>query len=157
MTRLNPIIGVKQCDPRFGGCSLVKPIEEFYFTGPGKKWRKAICRDCDNARPRPVTVTKIIRNRARHRAAQRLVEMFPVEFTALMEQELISAAKEHAILQAIGAEEAHYDVPVRLKPGRRREGQEPEHRIDTAKCRRCHITHDRGHRCPNCGHTEEEA
>ena len=136
-------------------CEKKKPLEEFYFSGPGRKWRKGICRDCDNSRPRAMTITKAIRNRARHRAAERLIKAYPMEFTRLFEDEIVKTAHEQAVLQAIGAEESPGTV-VRLRPGKRRPGQEVEHRIDTATCRRCHITHDRGHVCPNCGHTEEE-
>ena len=155
--RLDPKLLV--CVKEAGGCGQQKPVTEFYEHGNGKggkKWRRRICRDCENSRQRKPTPARAIRNRARHRAFQRLSVMFAVDFERLYTEELEKAQHEHEVLQAIGALTVPEGEPVRLKPGPRRAGQDTTARIDTATCRRCHITHDRGHVCPNCGHTEEE-
>ena len=148
------------CEAEKGGCGQIKPATEFYEhsngKGGGKTWRRRICRDCENKRQRKATPARTIRNRARHRALQRLAAHHPRLFDQLYNEELGKAEQEHAILQAIGA----YTVPegesVRLRPGPKREGQQVIERIDVARCQRCHTNHDRGHTCPNCGSTEEE-
>lgn len=152
--------GKRRCDP-VTGCGQVKAEDEFYAHGNGKaggqKWTRAICKDCDNGRPRKATPSRAIRNRARHRAMQRLAGHHPRQFDVLFQQEVEKAQREYEILQAIGAHTVPEGEPVRLRPGPKRAGQEAEHRIDVARCTVCHTNHDRGHSCPNCGHTEEEA
>lgn len=142
--------GLKRCDP-VKGCGQAKEISEFYTTGPGKT-PKGICKDCDNARHRPPTDTKILRRRAVQRATARLIERHREEHDELIEIEMALAEQEAEVLRHL---EPDNPMP-RLRPGPKRAGQTVLHRIDTAECRRCHTHHDRGHRCPNCGHTEEE-
>lgn len=140
-----------------GTCGKEKPVGEFYShdNGHGSVVSGKHCRDCENSRPRRPTVARAVRNRARHRAFQRLAEEQQERFAVLLEEETAKAQHEHDVLQAIGGLPDPTEV-VRIKPGPKREGQSVLERIDVARCRRCHTHHDRGHTCPSCGSTEEE-
>jgi len=150
---------MRHCDPKIGGCGKDKPIDEFHLTGNGrdqpKRWRRHICRDCDNSRHRPATANRAIRNRARHRAVARLAVEFAERFAELLGEETEYAEHEYHVLQAVGGY-ANPAEPVRLRPGARRADQHVTERIDVARCTRCATHHDRGHACPNCGLTQQE-
>lgn len=106
------------------------------------------------SRARTATEAKVVRRRARQRAAQLLIERYPDEFHRLVDQEVRVAWAEVAMLR-VEAEAPEGASTVLLRSGRRGPDETPLHRIDTATCRRCHTHHDRGHSCPNCGHKEE--
>lgn len=141
--------GMAQCNT----CMEMKPLAEYYVHTSGKSGvtqRAARCKDCDNGRERPVTITRLMRNRARNRAAALLIRAYPQQYERLVAEQLEAALEEaHQLGQAEGE-------AVRLKPGPKRAGQSIVDRIDVARCARCHTHHDAGHVCPVCGSEQEE-
>lgn len=139
------------------GCGHTKDLEEFYGAGENHT-PKSLCKDCDNTRARPRTSARMLRTRARNRAMARLTKLHPVEFATLVAEEQQLAEQEAELLELLAKQGNHAkpSAPVALRPGPKRAGQDITHRVDTATCRRCHTHHDRGHTCPNCGHTEKE-
>jgi hypothetical protein len=143
------------------GCGQAKPRTEFYIAHKATATRKAKlsgrCKNCEADRKQEryagqPTPGKINRNRARHRAVADLIEAHQVEFDALYEKRLCEAADEaQALAQQQAAQEHYGDQPVRLRPGRRRQGEKPADRIDVARCPHCIRHHDRGHVCAVCG------
>ena len=129
-------------------CNEAKPGREFYIhsNGHGGRNRSRQCRVCENATPRKATRARVIGRRARQRATAALLERFALEFEILLMQER----------KAVEAEYDQLGEGVVLRPGPRREGQTTIERIDVARCKSCHTNHDRGHRCPACGSTQEE-
>lgn len=92
------------------------------------------------------TPTRVIANRARHRAVALLVEAHHQEFEDLLAKEKDLAKTEFYLLQSMSEGE---DL-VRLSTGPRKLDQ-PNVRIEVGICRRCHRLHDDGHHCPHCG------
>lgn len=155
-------------------CRESKPVGEFYG-------RNTKCKDCDNARPRERSLSKIVRVRGRHRAVAELIKRHEPEFRQLLEVCTDQAAQEAEELAASAAVRsavatpgpcatasvaspepaaAASPAPLRLKPGQRRPGQTPTDRIDVGRCAECIGHHDRGHTCTNCGaapHAAQEA
>ena len=140
--------GMAQCNT----CMEMKPLAEYYVHTSGKSGvtqRAARCKDCDNSRERPVTITRLMRNRARSRAAALLVKAYPEQYARLVGEQLEAALEEAHQLSAS-------DEPVLLKSGPKRAGETVLDRIDVARCARCHSHHDAGHICPVCGSEQEE-
>lgn len=109
----------------------------------------------EERRARTASEAKVVRRRARQRAAQLIIERHREEYDRLVDQEVRVAWAEVAMFKAVAP------IPdgaktVLLRSGRRKPEEAPIHRIDTATCRRCHTSHDRGHVCPSCGSSEEE-
>lgn len=147
---------------RCARCAADKPVGEFNFRDrqTGRRW--SYCRDCDSARPRTRSRTKILTGRARNRALAELAKRHRDEFRDLLDYFLRIARDEAE--QLAGTATARQAYPnaqtVRLRPGARRAGQPIEERIDVARCGECIGYHDRGHRCPACGsqpHAHPEA
>lgn len=143
----------RYCSPALGGCGKDLPLDEFYASGNPRgmsRWRKSVCRDCENRRHRDPSVRKRMDQRARHRAAARLQEEHRERFRSLYLEELDRAYAENEEMLSLVKGVAPRE-PLKLRPGRRRPGQSLVSRIDTATCTKCHTIHDAGHACPGCG------
>lgn len=133
-------------------CELVKPADQFYLDRSAKDGRSCWCRVCDNERKRqrkyPQTAARMVRNRARQRAAQILIKMHPDEFRALYDLcEGEAAEQADALAQSPALREQFPDgIPIRLRPGRRDQGE--SERIDQAWCSDCRQYHESGHHAP---------
>lgn len=131
-------------------CDVEKPLTDYYPDSDAKDGRRSACRRCMNAAQ--ATGSKVVRNRARHRAIAELVKRHEDEFSDLLSLYLHEAAQEAQALAQTPEAAAHYSsTPVRLRPGARQPGQKPGDRIDVARCPHCVKHHDRGHVCPSCG------
>lgn len=131
-------------------------------------------------RPRVYDTARAIRQRARTRALERLRLAHPVEFRALVHEELILARAEVAKIEKAGAKvnaprsatarhqvaaprvaeqtQPTIEVPepaapaILLRRGPRGDAPvEDRIRTDVATCPACINRHDDGHRCPICG------
>ena len=141
--------GVKQCSK----CGESKPLDAFYANVNGTHGRMPYCKKCDNARPRKASALKINRIRARHRAVADLIAMHAETFETLLAIRLAEAKDEAEELAATPEAAEHYQdsEPVRLRPGKRMQGEKVGDRIDVARCSHCVKHHDRGHVCTECG------
>ena len=129
-------------------CHTRKPKSAFH--------KGLVCKQCDNSRPRNNTISKAANHRARTRAYGRLAKMFPVEFKALMAEELAKAKTEARQLGTVAVahdDEPAHEVVVQLKPGPRMVGETALDRVreDVGRCPICINRHDKGHVCPACG------
>lgn len=149
-------------------CGETKPRDQFYAASGAADGLSSHCSACNNARP--ITPTRLVRNRAMHRATAVLIDRHRAEWEEIKAQCLIEAQAEHDRLVAEAAQRGHPDAPVaRLKPGPRR-AVRPEtteaapaappvrretvvERLDVARCPHCHRYHDAGHECDHCGDT----
>lgn len=95
------------------------------------------------------TQARLIDQRARRRATQKLVEMHQDEYDLLLVRYRTEATQEAARLGT------HHAQPARLMPGRRLENQDVIERIDVARCPDCVSYHDAGHTCARCGSPAE--
>lgn len=138
---------------RCGKCGETKPLAEFYADKKASDGHRWWCKRCDNAAPKPQTLTRIIRNRARQRATAELIRAHAHEFRTLVERHRVEVAREARELGALPAAQAVYGAsePVRLRSGRRNRGEIAADRIDVARCPDCIKHHDRGHVCESCG------
>lgn len=129
-------------------CGEEKPANELHFY-PDKSARDGLgswCKTCVNERPKPLTEARIIRNRARHRAMQRLVELHKAEFEALYEDERAVALDENDRLRGDPETAARFDGQTpRLRKGRRRPGEDAEARVDEEWCAQCATFHAGDH------------
>lgn len=135
--------GEKVCNQ----CSRSRPRSEFEASKNAADGLLGTCRDC---RRRPPTLSRAIRNRARHRAYAVLIERHQAEWEQLLSAKTIEVTVElDRIRKAAGS---NGDPVPRLKPGPRRKDQSDViERIDVARCRACHTHHDAKHVCPTCG------
>ncbi len=112
------------------------------------------CKTCTNAIPKAQTRTRILRNRARHRALQMLVERHRAEFQEIYENCRAEAIEQDERLAMDPENAAKFDAQngqtVRLKPGRRKVGETPEARVNQDWCPKCSSYHAQGHQCPTC-------
>lgn len=130
-------------------CGQIKPVSDFYSRAKGKP--KPYCKDCDNTRARPASESKLLNNRARHRAVEDLIARHRDEFEDLLALHRLDVKSEAARLTKEAAElGVSGDLP-RLRPGQRKRGQTPVTRLDVGRCTTCARSHDRGHVCPKCG------
>lgn len=93
--------------------------------------------------------------RARNRATAALVKRHKAEFDLLYDEMIADVTQEMTVLRERAAErgvKAESGV-VRLRPGTRPRDEKPADRLreDVGRCPKCHVMHDAGHRCPNCG------
>lgn len=137
-------------------CKKVQPTSEFYPDNQMKDGLQSHCRTCNN--DRQPTVTKLVYNRARRRAAAYLEKKYAEEFAARIAIELEHARTEHERLTAAAAARGQSDAEVaRLKPGPKRTTEaDTVERLDVARCPSCHTHHDDVHVCPSCGDTTPE-
>lgn len=151
-------------------CGETKPRDQFYAATGAADGLASHCSACNNHRP--VTPSRLVRNRAMHRATAILIERHRAEWEAIKAQCVIEAQAEHDRLVAEAAQRGHPDASVaRLKPGPRRtvhseitEAAVPTgparresvvERLDVARCPHCHRYHDAEHACSHCGDTPE--
>lgn len=143
--------GFKRC-PK---CEQEKALNDKYWyrhRTKGGGWQ-AWCRKCMNSMPKPQTTARLSRNRARHRAAQLLIERHRAEFQEIYDNEYAEAIEEAWRLAADPAN-AHFEGSVvRLKTGPRRarsdDGQVEEvqvqDRVNQEWCPQCSMFHARDH------------
>lgn len=140
-------------------CTEEKPLTGFYERERnGRTSAQGWCKACQKAASAnatsTVTVPKLLRNRARHRAVAALVARHQADFDALYERAKAEVAAEAARIAAVPAAAEHYgDQPIRLRPGPRLPFEEIVDRIDVGRCPDCARHHDAGHACPACGAT----
>jgi hypothetical protein len=93
--------------------------------------------------------TQLVFNRARNRARALLVKAHQAEYDALLAHELEVAEAEQQRLEQL----APAPGPVKLKGGRKADGETIEQRIrtDVGTCPQCIGFHDAGHTCLSCG------
>ena len=109
---------------RCHSCEQVKPMSDFHRDASRKDGHGTRCKTCDNSRPKPQNAGRLVRTRARQRAAQLLIDAHQDEYHALYEQCLTDAAEQATRLAAATARiDATPREPVRLLPGRRRDGE----------------------------------
>lgn len=131
-------------------CGHDKPHDDFYPDREAADGRRSACRSCMNSAQ--LTESKVLRNRARHRAVADLVKRHEAEFNELLQSHMEATLTEGLALAASPDASVHYaSEPVRLKPGARQSGQKAGDRIDVARCPHCVKHHDRGHVCAKCG------
>lgn len=105
-------------------CEQVKPLTDFHRDSSRKDGHGTRCKTCDNSRAKPQNTGRIVRTRARQRAAQLLIDAHQDEFHMLYEQCLTDATEQAARLAATtSGNDAAQREPVRLRPGRRRDGE----------------------------------
>lgn len=106
--------------------------------------------------PKP-TQRRVVRNRARGRAVTALIRRHEQEWREVYAAAVAAAeAEAEEIAQTDDAREHYATEPVRLKRGRRKDGQKAGDRIDVARCPHCITHHDRGHVCRECGTAPHE-
>lgn len=136
-------------------CHLRKPRSAYYKHPQTRDKLAPHCKECERERVRNPTQKKVNRNRARHRAIADLIDFHVEEFEALYAIRIAEAEQEAEELAESPAAKKHYGSksagPIRLKPGKRQEGETAGDRIDVARCPSCIKHHDRGHVCPRCG------
>lgn len=153
--RLSPpteFTGTKQC----ARCGEAKPFTEFWADRKNADRLYGTCKDCerDSDAARPVTVSRVIYQRAYKRAQARLRDAHPDEFAALLHGELAVTAAETPPAESA---DPHHPLPL-LQPGKPRRGQGRADRVraDDPGCRACSRLHDAGHECPECGWRPDE-
>lgn len=127
-------------------CKQLKPSDEtgFYRDRRSIDRLSSWCRRCMNSVPKAQTRARIIRNRARHRASQMLIDLHAEEFGALYERCRAEAEEEDERLNADPQIAARFDGKTpRLRTGPRR--GEPETRVDETWCSSCVAYHATNH------------
>lgn len=143
------ILAMKEADKKTcSKCEQTKPLNDFYASKQVLSGLASICIACNNSRP--ITPTRMVRNRARNRAYVVLAERHAGEFEQIMTAELSRAQKEHELIQSAAAGRPDA-VTARLRPGPKRNGESVIDRLDVARCPACHTHHDADHECPSCG------
>lgn len=112
-------------------------------------------RSRDRHRHRAYDNDRAIQTRARNRATAALVKRHKAEFDLLYDEMIADVAQEMGVLRERAAErgvKAESGV-VRLRTGPRPADEKPADRLreDVGRCPKCHVMHDAGHSCPNCG------
>lgn len=128
-------------------CGESKPATSrwFYRDKNSRSGLFSWCKTCLNAIPKTQTRARVIRNRARHRAIARLVELHRDQFEALYESARADAIEEDEWLSGDPENVARFAGQTpRLKPGPRQQG-EVQPRIDDKWCATCSAYHARGH------------
>lgn len=140
-------------DKRCTKCGQIKELADFYPDRRASDGRQGWCRKCQNAsQVKKASEPRLVRNRARQRAAADLVKRHEAEFNDLYQMYWDEAMAEAKALAATPEAAQHYvSEPVRLKPGARQPGEVAGDRIDVARCPHCIKHHDRGHVCAKCG------
>lgn len=138
-------------------CGESRPLGEFHARnrGRGSGDVQADCKACQSTRGGGQTQVKVNRVRARHRAVADLIAFHEAEFETLLAIRVAEATEEAEALAATSEAKKHYGDgkggPIRLRPGKRKKGQQAGDRIDVARCPHCIRHHDRGHECGVCG------
>lgn len=137
-------------------CPKCKEVKEatrrnFYADKNSRDQLSCWCKLCIDAVPKGQTRTRVLRNRARHRAVQMLVERHREEFQEIYEECRAMAVEEDERLTMDPENAARFDgQTVRLKTGRRRIGEQPGPKVDQDWCAKCKVYHAKDHQCPTC-------
>jgi hypothetical protein len=140
-----PLAGHKRCP----NCEEEKSadLDHFYADKNARDGLGSWCKSCVNGRAKPQSRARLIRSRARHRAAQALIERYPEDFEELYQDARATAVEEDERLTADPVNHARFDAEaIRLRPGRRKPGEDPEARVDDNWCVACSAYHAADHR-----------
>ena len=128
-------------------CKTAKALAQFYGDKSSGDGKSCWCKTCIDAKPRRQTEARLVRNRARQRASQLLIELYREQFEALYARCLQEATGEAAALVADERAQQLFPegVPPRLRPGPGRESTPEVARLDTSWCETCRKYHANDH------------
>lgn len=155
INRAIAILAMKESDQKTcTKCGESKPLNAFYASKQVLSGISSMCIACNNSRP--ITPTRIVRNRARSRSYVVLAERHAAEFEQILAAQLSRAQKEHQLIQSAVAGQPDA-ATARLRPGPKRDGETVLDRLDVARCPVCHTHHDADHTCAECGTVTQPA